>query len=1277
MNITIDDLVACKPVAWDVPFYNGLCRSFITYPVDEIWPTPPAPIPPVADFIADNLTPGVTDWVSFTDLSTNLPTSWLRDLGYKEVDITWIIEWASKNLKQWTGTDVDWTQEPIKMFFNTNWTFLYNVSSAFNGTIWAEVVHRSSLNTSYDISTLINPPSGSGAATVVGIHTNNFFIDKSWTRKYVMDGNGIISQYDIIGWTVSNCIVFVASKQTLQTSTCFWFSDDGLQYFAIHDEVGQWCITQTTLSVAWDITTLWNDTFNTATIVAPLPFIMSSDWSHMFFYTEFWTTIYQYNMTVPFDTSTLVMKATYVSPYNIRALCINYTNDSLYICDDSYRIPQVHQMDNLWTEVTSTLQNPTFTYPITWLYTVSLTATNTYWSDTETKVDYINVSLVGTHSHSKIVGVESEVAVNKQQQQQLSSPKKYSVNGIFDCMINFDLGLISHGIVIPPTNDLSVLLWTVEQITSVLNWTILTIWDQQLNLDRILDTLYYISDWENNYEILNHWTLRRVWLDWMHFNVGWGSIEVGLPTPVAQYFTPGRCTTWPLIAYYSWHFGGVTNPVTIVADNAWAAGNITLTFGIWDTINAVIAAWNIGHLTNTITLASGIGTQIPWDGEYIALHWGADANTCQPTDYMPNNKWLVLTRDCVTNQAQWMPPQCCLQQMSFDGANISITINTSEPLQSINTDNQQLSLTLNSPTSELLCLTRRHGGLLGNQIPDPDSCVDLININEHIFDLQWNLLYLLGSDLLINSVVDLNQVNEHTLDLQSDPIDPLHYHDPLFPRHDILDILGSDWLSNGTIDLNWVAQEMLTLMDKLLCVKKIIDPLVACNQCRNDCVDLSILDYDCEDVAACINNVPIDWPTYYPTICSVITDPDMAAAWNNFFCNGPVTINQVVTFINNYITNLQQVINQIWAIIQRQKYRARIFPTDNRTLRSGHNANSYIVGSFDWGQYARWYFPNFDQGEWRNSITTQTIDPARELTDSLDHIIIGTFDQAMPNSWHHYSMSPSTHNPNPWSCGKACDWGGKTIRIPMSWWYDIKLIWTLEVDHNVHAYRYSVLRLRAAEAHTKVDFLLDTKYWGDQSVGSHSVNDTAYPTTKQYNHAASKIMYLEAWDVLFVAVRIDPVTYWTTAVDQQNTLMWTGEFAHIVHTAGSAIWTWVSRSPWSLAIDYANTLNWYWNWKVTTQLPRPASMPPHLSHYEHFTATWGRMWAEDYGYSLRWFYSSDTDYFYDDWCVTVLANPSFAQSDWSGFSPAWFYTPGPTEKYWGSMLSVNRINYEQ
>lgn len=68
---------------------------------------------------------------------------------------------------------------------------------------------------------------------------------------------------------------------------------------------------------------------------------------------------------------------------------------------------------------------------------------------------------------------------------------------------------------------------------------------------------------------------------------------------------------------------------------------------------------------------------------------------------------------------------------------------------------------------DTLCLSRRHGGALGVQIPDPDSCVDLRSINEHTLDLQSNLLYILGSDGLVNDVVDLSNVNEHTIDLST------------------------------------------------------------------------------------------------------------------------------------------------------------------------------------------------------------------------------------------------------------------------------------------------------------------------------------------------------------------------------------------------------------------------------------------------------------------------------------------------------------------------------
>jgi len=60
---------------------------------------------------------------------------------------------------------------------------------------------------------------------------------------------------------------------------------------------------------------------------------------------------------------------------------------------------------------TSTAQNPSYTYQSAGTYTVSLTATNAYGSDTETKVDYITVSTSsGTIMHVSDITVTREAA---------------------------------------------------------------------------------------------------------------------------------------------------------------------------------------------------------------------------------------------------------------------------------------------------------------------------------------------------------------------------------------------------------------------------------------------------------------------------------------------------------------------------------------------------------------------------------------------------------------------------------------------------------------------------------------------------------------------------------------------------------------------------------------------------------------------------------------------------------------------------------------------------
>lgn len=428
-----------------------------------------------------------------------------------------------------------------------------------------------------------------------------------------------------------------------------------------------------------------------------------------------------------------------------------------------------------------------------------------------------------------------------------------TVQSVLDCMVWFDRGLTSTTITIV-ANDMAVDPSALELDTFSLVWTVLSIGQNfRHDLNSILKTNYFITDWYNNYEIQNHQALTFDGIDGVEIDLtGGDTVELGLVAPAAQYYTPGRCVDGSATnARRAGRLAGMATRVTISADVAWAAGNtVVLLFNGTDTIADVVLAWNTANPANTVTVTGGDDTQIPADQEYIQLHNGSDEVSCLPGEYYPFNRWLVLTRDCVTNQAQWIPPQCCLQTMNFVGGNITIDIDIAWPdISSINTDNQQLTLTSDAlrPSAnhhDTLCLSRRHGGALGVQIPDPDSCVDLRSINEHTLELQDNLLYILGSDGLVNNVVDLINVNEHTINLSTP---------------ETLNLIDSSWDVISSSDLTEVGNQILTLVNRMLCVIKENTPQNNCNSCAEDpCVDLSMLKYWCWNVLGCVCWTKID-----------------------------------------------------------------------------------------------------------------------------------------------------------------------------------------------------------------------------------------------------------------------------------------------------------------------------------------------------------------------------------------------------------------------------------
>jgi len=78
-------------------------------------------------------------------------------------------------------------------------------------------------------------------------------------------------------------------------------------------------------------------------------------------------------------------------------------------------------------------------------------------------------------------------------------------------------------------------------------------------------------------------------------------------------------------AQFEGQVAGMTTDVTVDADNAGSAGNITLEADEVKDIDELIADWNAANPNNTVSLSDGDGSQVP--EEDIELSGGVDANT--------------------------------------------------------------------------------------------------------------------------------------------------------------------------------------------------------------------------------------------------------------------------------------------------------------------------------------------------------------------------------------------------------------------------------------------------------------------------------------------------------------------------------------------------------------------------------------------------------------------------------------------------------------------------
>lgn len=93
------------------------------------------------------------------------------------------------------------------------------------------------------------------------------------------------------------------------------------------------------------------------------------------------------------------------------------------------------------------------------------------------------------------------------------------------------------------------------------------------------------------------------------------------------------------VASFSGQVAGMTTDVTIEADVAGSAGNITLTADSITDIDGLIAAHNGANPSNTVTLTSGDGSQVPTANIVLS---GGEGTAAAASDELLRNLTIAL-----------------------------------------------------------------------------------------------------------------------------------------------------------------------------------------------------------------------------------------------------------------------------------------------------------------------------------------------------------------------------------------------------------------------------------------------------------------------------------------------------------------------------------------------------------------------------------------------------------------------------------------------------------
>ncbi|NIO80978.1 MAG: PKD domain-containing protein [Candidatus Aminicenantes bacterium] len=347
--------------------------------VDYITVTPPQP--PVAEFIASSTSIYEGDSVTFTDQSANHPTSW-----------SWTFE---------GGTPATSTEQNPTVTYNTVGTF--DVTLIATNALGSDTETKTNyIEVNEVIPTVGNTVVFGTTSVTPNRRAMPFTMPEDGTifsvTMYHEAGSGsmMLGVYDgatlpenRLGVTPSTAVNGTADWQTINLTTPV-FVQGG-----------------TTIWLAWVYESIPGVRYEVGT-----PGRAQSP--------DLWAA----GMPDPFGTSTQAdyvysIYATYtttgqapVADFTASATVIT-EGDSVTFTDLSANNPDAWDwVFDGGTPGTSTQQNPTITYNTAGTYTVTLTATNAYGSDTETKTDYITVQPAGQPPTADFTYTTSDLTVN-------------------------------------------------------------------------------------------------------------------------------------------------------------------------------------------------------------------------------------------------------------------------------------------------------------------------------------------------------------------------------------------------------------------------------------------------------------------------------------------------------------------------------------------------------------------------------------------------------------------------------------------------------------------------------------------------------------------------------------------------------------------------------------------------------------------------------------------------------------------------------------------------